>query len=140
MKVLKCIFLTKYNNLAKYAKINEPYIKYRQADNFCVTLFCELEDDETQDDPYNDMLDKYNVRSTGYKRYAEVRNKKLLLCELEGASDNLDANKKAIATVAKFAGKRVYNAEVGDFLELRVKALSEEELKDQTKYEELFNN
>lgn len=140
MKILKCIFLTKYNNLAKYAKINEPYVKYRTADNYCVTLFGELEEGETQDDPYNDILEKYNVQSTGYKRYAEVRNKKLLMFELEGSGKTLDDNKKAIATVAKFVGKRVYNAEVGDFLELRVKALPQDELKDQSGYEELFSN
>ncbi|MCR4611056.1 MAG: hypothetical protein K5644_04065 [Lachnospiraceae bacterium] len=139
MKILKCIFLTKYNNLAKYKKVNEPYIKYRSKDNFCVTLFCELEEGETKEDPYNDMCEKYKVRTTGYTRYAEVRNKRLCLYELEGSCDSLADNKKAISTVSKFAGKRIFNAEVGEFLELKVKALPEEELKDQTSYEELFN-
>ncbi len=140
MKILKCIFLTKYNNLAKYAKLNEPYVKYRSVGNFCVTLFVELEEEETEDDPLNDMLDKYKVRLTGYKKYAEVRGRRLMLFELEGAGKDEDENKKAIGTIALLVGKRVFNMQVGDFLELKVKALPPEELKDQSIYEELFSN
>lgn len=140
MKFLKGIFLTKYNNLAKYAKTGETYVKYRGKGNYCVTLFCELEEGETTEDPYNDILEKYKVRSTGYSRYAEVRNRRLYLIELEGTSDDETENKHAVDKVSKFVGKRVFNAEVGDFLELKVKALPEEELKDQSIYEELFNS
>ena len=139
MKILKCIFLTKYNNLAKYGKTNEPYMKYRGGGNYCVTLFCELEEGETKEDPYNDILTKYKVRPTGYTRYAEIRGKRLYLIELEGDTEDDADNKKAIHTVSKLAGKRVYNAEVGEFLELKVKALPEDELKDQSVYDEYFS-
>ena len=140
MKLLKCIFLTKYNNLAKYAKLNESYVKYRRADNYCLTIFAELEEGETEEDPFNDMLDKYKVRSTGYKKYAEVRGKRLTLFELEGAGRNGEENKKAIGTMALLVGKRVFNMQVGDFLELKVKPLPPEELKDMGAYDDLFKH
>ena len=127
MLVRKCISLKKYNNLAKYAKVNDSYYKYRRGNNYCVTLYCELEENETKEDPLNDVLDQYNVRRTGFEKYNELDGKRLYMFELEGVFDDESANKLAIAKVAKFAGKKVYNAEVGEFLELRVRALKDDE-------------
>lgn len=127
MLVHKTVALKKYNNLAKYGKVDDSFYKYRRGNNFCVTLYSELEEGETQDDPLNDVLDKYNVRKTGFVKYNELNGKRLFMFELEGDSDNEDENKTAIAKVAKFVGKRVYNAEVGEFLELRVRALKDDE-------------
>ena len=128
MLVRKCISLKKYNNLAKYAKVNDSYYKYRRGNNYCVTLYCELEENETKADPLNDILDQYNVRLTGFEKYNELDGKRLYMFELEGVFDDESANKLAIAKVAKFAGKKVYNAEVGEFLELRVRALKDDEM------------
>ena len=127
MIVRKTVALKKYNNLAKYGKVEGSFYKYRRGENFCITLYCELEEGETQDDPLDDVVHKYNVKRTGFFKYNEFNGKKLYMFELEGDCDDEAANKAAIAKVAKFVGKRVYNAEVGEFLELRVRALKDDE-------------
>lgn len=127
MLVRKCISLKKYNNLAKYAKVDDSYYKYRRGTNYCVTLYCELEENETKEDPLNDVLEQYKVQRTGFEKYNELNGKRLYMFELEGACEEESDNKAAIAKVAKFAGKRVFNAEVGEFLELRVRALKDDE-------------
>ena len=68
------------------------------------------------------------MRLTGFEKYNELDGKRLYMFELEGVFDDESANKLAIAKVAKFAGKKVYNAEVGEFLELRVRALKDDEM------------
>lgn len=127
MKVLKTVALKKYNNLAKYSKKEDAFYSIRGKNNYCVTLYCELEEGETEEDPLLDILQNYNVRQTAFSKYNEIDGKKLFMFEVEGDYEDDTENLKAIRTVSKFVGKRVYNAEVGEFLELKVKALKDDE-------------
>lgn len=102
MKVTNALILDKYNNTERYTKVDGFVYKDSDNDVYCVTLHCELEEDEDTQYPLEDILDKYYVNCTDELEEREENGKQIFIFEVEG--DSLDA----ITEIAGFTGKRVY--------------------------------
>ncbi len=126
MLILKTVALNKYNNIAKFAKKDEGFYELRNQSKYRIAFYTELEEGETLEDPLMDLIEKYKMKKASYSNYTEVDGKRLYIFELETNCEDPADNLAAMKKVVKFVGKRIYNAEVGEFLELKIKPIKED--------------
>lgn len=129
MKVIKALLLDKYKNEDRYSLI-ENFIYKDETGGvggkmglihnpvYCITLYCELEDGEIEDMQYplEDILDEYYVNCTEVYDVKEIGGKCIFVFEVEG--EDLFNLKKLFDLV----GKRIFNYEVDDSIELRIES------------------
>ena len=84
MKIKNSIKIEKYN---KYKQLENNI--YSIDDNYYITLYCELKDNEDTQYPLEDLLDKYNVACTGYFENCLINSKHVYIFELEGNFENI---------------------------------------------------
>lgn len=127
MKIIKAIKLEKYDNKERYMQVDG--FVYKDAAGgvggsmgisdsavYCVTLYCELEENEDTQYPLEDILDKYNVNCTDVMEEKEENGKRIYIVEMEGTEP------ESIKEIADFVGKRVFNYEEGDYIKLGIES------------------
>lgn len=125
MKVIKALVLEKYSNTDRYTLVDGDIFKdvtggiggemgIIHNPVYCVTLYCELEETEDTQYPLEDVLDKYLVNCTEVMEDQIIDDKHIYIFEIEG--EELDVIKE----IADLIGKRVYNYNVGDYIELGI--------------------
>ncbi|QQB73154.1 hypothetical protein [Fusobacterium canifelinum] len=119
MKIIKAIKLDKYNNIENYKNYDDYIYEDLKNDNYCITLYCELEPEEDTQYPLEDILDQYYVNCTNYMETEEINGKIIYKFEIEGSLDK-EENLENILAIKNLIGKRVYNYENGDYIELGI--------------------
>lgn len=125
MKVLSTLKLEKYDNRERYTQVDDSV--YKDATGgvaasmgisdkpvYCVTLCCELEENEDTQYPLEDILDKYYVNCTEVREEREENGVILYTFEIEGEEI------EHIKEIAELVGKRVFNYEDGDYIKLGI--------------------
>ncbi len=124
MKIIKALKLEKYDSKERYTQVDG--FVYRDAASgsmgisdsavYCVTLYCELEENEDTQYPLEDILDKYNVNCTDVMEEKEENGRRIYIVELEGTEP------ESIREIAGLVGKRVFNYEEGDCIKLGIES------------------
>lgn len=125
MKIIKALVLDKYNNDEIYSQYDEYIFKditggvagemgIWSEPVYCVTLYSELEEGEDTQYPLEDILDEYFVNCTDVMEEKEEDGKRIFIFEIE--CQDVETAK----TIAGLVGKRVYNYEDGDYIELGI--------------------
>lgn len=125
MKIVKTLTLDKYSDTEKYSLVEGTVYKdvtggvggamgITHEPVYCVTLYCELEENEDTQYPLEDILDKYFVNCTDVMEEKEEDGKRIYIVEIEGTS--LDS----IREIAGFVGKRAFNYEEGSYIKLAI--------------------
>lgn len=109
MKNIKPIVLEKYNDEKKFKLMGNGIYKNLSDENYRIALSLELEDDENNQYPIGDIMDKYFVNATNLIESKVENGIKVLNIELECSLRNTDKNLENITKLSKIIGKRVYN-------------------------------
>lgn len=119
MKVLQTLVLDKYSDTNRYTLVDGNVYKdisggvggqmgIAQEPVYCVTLYCELEENEDTQYPLEDFLDKYYVNCTDVMEKKEENGKHIFIFEVEGEA------LEDIKEISDLVGKRVFHYMDGD--------------------------
>lgn len=114
MKIIKALELDKYLDRERYAPVQNGVYKDLEEGSYCMTLYCELEEDEDSQYPLEDILDQYLLNCTDYSEELEIDGKQIYIFELESPDDLGEDALQNILEVAQLVGKRVFNYDQGD--------------------------
>ena len=119
MKIIKPLILDKYNDRGKYQPIDGTIFEDLSGETYCLTLYCELEENEDTQYPLEDILDEYYVNCTEHMEEQEADGKRILIVEIEGSLDR-ESNLENIKAVSGLIGKRVFNYQDGKYVKLGI--------------------
>ena len=119
MKIIKSLILDKYNDRGKYRPIDDTIFEDLSGETYCLTLYCELEENEDTQYPLEDILDEYYVNCTEHVEEQESDGKRILIVEIEGSLDR-ESNLENIKAVSGLIGKRVFNYQDGKNIKLGI--------------------
>lgn len=125
MKIIKALVLDKYSDDKRYSQYDEYIFKdltggiggkmgISSEPSYCITLYAELEEGEDTQYPLEDILDEYLVNCTDVIEEKEEDGKRIYIFEIESEDE------ETIKTIAGLIGKRVYNYEDGDYINLGI--------------------
>jgi len=118
MKNITTVELDKYRDATKYQAAENGIFKDLENRRYVVTLRFELEENEDTQYPLEDILDKWLVNCTDYMIEEECNGARFLEVEIEDGNDKEYGSLGTIREIAALVGKRVYNKEDGDSIEL----------------------
>jgi len=109
MKNIRAIILDKYKDEDQFEKLTNYIYKERKTSSYRIALRFELEPNENNQFPLEDLLDKYLLNLTEHSREFSHEGKRILEVELESPHDS-----GGISNVSEVIGKRVYNQDNGE--------------------------
>lgn len=118
MKNISSIALSKYQDIQKYQNLGNGIYKDLENKRFVITLCFELDENDNFQYPLEDVLDEYYVNCTDHIVEKEEKGVRILETEIEDGNDENFESLEIIEKIASLVGKRIYNKEDGDYVEL----------------------